>query len=287
MEKYQLIRRDARYYYFNNEAGEMVQSPIHCYDEATISMPEHKRDKDGNLCLGQYVFLHIETRGNRTVVYPSHDVSDYRPTKRTTLAFHQTQQSDIAKELRLRIYKNLETYAPSKLWEIERYLLGGAYDHSDASVIKLAQIAGESLWPDESETIEYKSCEESLNKPELLLTIGAFAKHKGGTLSLGITDDKRIVGCESVIEKYGSMDRFSNMLRNLIKQSTNTNLYLDLRIDFEEVENHTICHIHTPPSQEIILVKNELYVRSGNTSQRLVGDRMLDFIRNRYEKTIK
>ena len=50
MQRYQLIKKDARYYYFNNEAGEMVQSPIHCYDEGRISMPDHQRDEDGYLC---------------------------------------------------------------------------------------------------------------------------------------------------------------------------------------------------------------------------------------------
>ena len=77
------------------------------------------------------------------------------------------------------------------------------------------------------------------------------------------------------------MDKFSNMLRNLIKQSTNTNLYLDVNIEYEQHGTHTLCHIEVPRSTDIVLVKDGLYVRSGNTSQRLVGDRMLDYIRNR------
>jgi hypothetical protein len=286
MQRYQLIKKDARYYYFNNEAGEMVQSPIHCYDEGRISMPDHQRDEDGYLCLGQYVFLHIETRGNRTVVYPSHDVYDYHPKRTTAPHTTNTAQSELAQELRQRICRNLDTYTPSKLWSIEKFM-HETFDNSPASVIQLAQLAGESLLPDESETIEYKSCEEALNKPEILATIGAFANHKGGKLTLGVADNKRIVGCEMLIERYGSMDKFSNMLRNFIKTQTNTNLYLGLSIEFEKSGTHTLCHILTPPSADVVLVKDELYVRSGNTSQRLTGDRMLDFIRSKYEKTIQ
>ena len=156
-----------------------------------------------------------------------------------------------------------------------------AYDHSDQAVMHLAQIAGETLLPDESETVEYKSCEYELNKPEILIAVGAMANHCGGTITLGVADSKRVVGCEAVIEKYDSMDKFSGMLRNLIKQSTNTNLYLDIEIEFEQSGSHTLCHIHVPRSSDIVLVKNVLYVRSGNTSQRLVGDRMLNYIRTR------
>lgn len=277
MNKFQLIRRDARYYYFNNEEGEVYRSPIHCYDEARISMPEHQRDADGYLCLGQYVYLYIATRNNTTYVYPSHDKYEYLAPKRSEAPFSQIPQSDLVKELKRRIYRNLDTYPPSRLWEIERYMLGG-YDNSATSVVQLAQIAGESLLPEESATIEYKCCEEELNKSEVLIAIGAFANHKGGTLTLGVSDNRKVVGCEKLIEKYGSMDRFSNMLRNLIKQSTNTNLYLGVQIEFEQHAAHTLCYIRVPRSSEIVLVKNELYVRSGNTSQLLVGDRMLNFI---------
>lgn len=277
MNKFKLVRRDNRYYYFNNEEGEVYRSPIHCYDEDRISMPQHQRDADGYLCLGQYIYLYIATRNNTTYVYPSHDKYQYLAAKRRPTAFSQIPQNDLVKELKRRIYKNLDTYPPSRLWELDRYISQG-FDNKPASVIRLAQIAGESLLPDESETIEYKCCEEELNKSEVLITIGAFANHKGGTLTLGVSDNRKVVGCEKLIEKYGSMDKFSNMLRNLIKQSTNTNLYLDIQIDFEQYEAHTLCHLRVPCSSEIVLVKNELYVRSGNTSQLLVGDRMLNFI---------
>ena len=277
MNKYRLVKRDARYYYFDNEAGELYRSPIHCYDEGKISMPEHERDADGYLCLGQYVYLYIESRNNATYVYPSHDVYNYTPSKRSTTTFSHILQDDLVQELKRRIYRNLDTYPPSRLWEIERYMLGG-YDNTATSVVQLAQIAGESLLPDESETIEYKCCEVELNKPEILTAVGAFANNKGGTITMGVSDDKKVVGCERLIEKYGSMDKFSNMLRNIIKQSTNTNLYLNIQIEFEQHAAHTLCHIRVPRSSEIVLVKNELYVRSGNTSQLLVGDRMLNFI---------
>lgn len=280
MNKYKLTKRDSRYYYFNNENGEVLKSPTHCYDADKICMPNHKRDKDGYLCLGQYVSLHIENRGDRIYVFPSHEVYDYLPAKRSNIGFRQTPRTNLVQELKRRIYSNCDTYSPSKLWEMHKFICE-AYDHSDQAVMHLAQIAGETLLPDESETVEYKSCEYELNKPEILIAVGAMANHCGGTITLGVADSKRVVGCEAVIEKYDSMDKFSGMLRNLIKQSTNTNLYLDIEIEFEQSGSHTLCHIHVPRSSDIVLVKNVLYVRSGNTSQRLVGDRMLDYIRNR------
>ena len=279
MNKCQLVRKDARYYYFSSDEGEEYRSPIHCFDADRISMPYHQRDADGCLCPGQYVYLYIAIRNNVTYVYPSHDKYDYLAAKRTATSVANTSQPDLIKELKRRIYRNLDTYPPSRLWEIERYMLS-SYDNTTASVVELAHIAGESLLPEESDSIEYKSCAEELNKTEVLIAIGAFANHRGGTLTLGVADNRKVVGCERLIEKYGSMDRFSNMLRNLIKQSTNTNLYLDIRIEFEQQTAHTLCHIRVPQSGEIVLVKNDLYVRSGNTSQLLQGDRMLNFIKN-------
>ena len=44
MDKYYLIKRDSRYYYFNNENSEIVRSPIHCFDADKVVMPNHKRD---------------------------------------------------------------------------------------------------------------------------------------------------------------------------------------------------------------------------------------------------
>jgi hypothetical protein len=281
MDKYYLIKRDSRYYYFNNENSEIVRSPIHCFDADKIVMPNHKRDADGYLSLGQYIYLHVEQRGSRTIVYPSHEIYDYLPAKRPPIVFAQSPKSENARRLKQRICQNLNTYAPSTLWEIDRYI-AGAFDNTDAAIYRLAAIAGESLLPDESETVEYKSCEDELNKPEILSSIGAFANHKGGTLTLGVSDNKSIVGCEKLISKYSSMDKFSVMLRNFVKQGTNTNIYLNIRIEFEQVGSHTLCHLHIPESPDIVLVKDEqLYVRSGATSQRLLGDRMIDFIYNR------
>lgn len=288
MNKFHLIKRDSRYYYFNNDNSEIVRSPIHCFDADKIVMPNHQRDADGYLVLGQDVYLHIEQRNSRIVVYPSHQAYDYLPAKCPSIVFAQSPKSDNALRLKRRICQNLSTYPPSKLWEIDRYI-AGAFDNTDAAVYRLAEIAGESLLPDESETVEYKACEEELNKPEILATICAFANHKGGTLTLGVCDNKQVVGCERLVAKYGTMDKFAIMLRNFIKQSTNTNTYLNIRIEFEEMSNHTLCHLHIPQSADIVLVKNELYVRSGTTSQCLVGDRMIDFIYNRkkYEQKIE
>ena len=279
MQKHYLIKRDSRYYYFHNSNNEIVKSPVHCVDEARISMPGHQRDDDGFLKTGQEVYLHIEYRDGRTYIYPSHDVYEYLPAKRPSIRFSQTPQSDKSKLLRRRIYHNLSSYAPSKLWAIDKYI-AGAFDNSDDAIMRLAEIAGESLYPEESETVEYKACEEELNKPEVLLTIGAFANHLGGTITLGIADDLQVVGCEKLISKFGTEERFALMLRNLIKQTTNenANIFMNVTIEFEKAGEHTLCHICVPKSDDIVLVKNELYVRCGTTSQLLTGDRMINFI---------
>ena len=74
MDKYYLIKRDSRYYYFNNE--NIVRSPIHCFDADKIVMPNHKRDADGYLALGQYIYLHAEQRGRTVGCWLGETISD-------------------------------------------------------------------------------------------------------------------------------------------------------------------------------------------------------------------
>ena len=63
MNLYQLIKRDSRYYYFNNEVGEVVKSPIHCYNADKISMPDicsfALSLQDYLLKFGDYVFVKV------------------------------------------------------------------------------------------------------------------------------------------------------------------------------------------------------------------------------------
>lgn len=110
----------------------------------------------------------------------------------------------------------------------------------------------------------------------------SLANGDGGDLWWGIEDDGSVKdGISALVERYGGRDKLTCHLRNLLRQTTNTNLFLDVRFTFFERAGRTILKISVPSSRDVVLFRDALYVRSGNTTQRLSGDRMLSFI---YEK---
>lgn len=110
--------------------------------------------------------------------------------------------------------------------------------------------------------------------------LAAFANSEGGTLWWGVGDDGTVCGCELMIEHYGGKDKFSAFLRNKIKQTLNTLLFLSVRFEYIEQAGHTVLKINVPKSQDIVLAHGEsVYIRSGNTSQKLTGDNLIAFFK--------
>lgn len=111
--------------------------------------------------------------------------------------------------------------------------------------------------------------------------VAAFANSEGGgTLWWGIEDDGSICGIEQMVDRYGGKDKFSSFLRNKIKQTLNSLLFLSVRFEYFEQAGHTVLKIIVPKSQDIVLAHGEsVYIRSGNTSQKLTGDNLIAFFK--------
>lgn len=110
--------------------------------------------------------------------------------------------------------------------------------------------------------------------------VAAFANSEGGTIWWGVDDQATICGLELLIERYGGKDRFSSFVRNKIKQTLNTLLFLSVRLEYIEQAGHTVLKIIVPKSHDIVLVKGEsLYIRSDNTTQKLTGDNLISYFK--------
>lgn len=109
----------------------------------------------------------------------------------------------------------------------------------------------------------------------------SLANCAGGDLWWGVGDDGSVIGIDALVEKYGGRDKLTCHLRNRLRQTTNTNLFLDVRFTFFERDGRTLLKITVPSSRGVVLYGDALYVRSQNTTQRLSGDRMLSFIYER------
>ena len=150
--------------------------------------------------------------------------------------------------------------------------------YSTAAIVELIQ-------QEENKTLEFKesfwydSTEPNNKKDALrfktLKTIVAFLNTEGGTLLIGITNDKGIYGIEndfSILGQKKNKDGFASCLDSLIKSYIGTAFVKFITIEFVEIEGKTICAVVVKKSTQIAFFKDKdnkkkLYLRTSNGSQ--------------------
>ncbi|MBL1280767.1 MAG: ATP-binding protein [Fluviicola sp.] len=80
-----------------------------------------------------------------------------------------------------------------------------------------------------------------------LKTIAGFMNTNGGTLLIGVSNDKEILGLDTDFESFGDksdlLDEFQKHLDNQIEKYLGNSAYSLLELSFPEIENKTICSI--------------------------------------------
>jgi len=156
----------------------------------------------------------------------------------------------------------------------------------------------------ESEYIEFKSSlrwdyrEERVNtvlEEVIMKGIAAFANAKGGTLFIGISDNREIIGLEPDFKtlKKQDADYFELHLRKMINNQygirfSNHHILMQL----PEIDKKFICVIQVLPGSSALFMKTKdkqgrevekFYVRSGNASQEISSLTQLhDYIKDRF-----
>jgi hypothetical protein len=139
----------------------------------------------------------------------------------------------------------------------------------------------------ETDTVEFKSTLRfDLNKGEkndkleyaIVKTIAAFMNTDGGTLIIGVDDDKNILGLDADINtlKKKNIDGFQLHLLELYKSYFGADLGSHINISFPEVEKKKICMVKVSKNSKTIFTKFEgredYYVRVGCASQPLTRE---------------
>lgn len=108
----------------------------------------------------------------------------------------------------------------------------------------------------ESEIVEFKEkwTERSLED------LAAFANHKGGTLYIGVSDDRKIVGTTT-------SDKQQKRISNLI----NDKLHIIPTIAIEKCEGQNIFAIHITKSPTLIHLDGRYLIRAGSTNRPMTG----------------
>ena len=128
----------------------------------------------------------------------------------------------------------------------------------------------------------------------ILKTVAAFSNQDGGTLIIGITDDKQVLGLRNDYNtlRDGSRDSFELHLRNLLSEAFGKEyVATNIGVTFPMVDEEEICLVDIKSGQEPLFthVQNKhgnkskkFYIRNGNSSQELDIEEATSFIKKRF-----
>ena len=120
--------------------------------------------------------------------------------------------------------------------------------------------------------------------------IAAFLNSEGGTLIIGVDDEKNILGLEqtdyTTFSKHDKQDEWSKHLDNLIQNFLGNKVHAFLQTQHITVDDKTVAVIEVKPSPNAIWLKNnsneEFYIRRTASATQLSGSEAVEYIRNRF-----
>lgn len=140
----------------------------------------------------------------------------------------------------------------------------------------------------ETLTLNVKTGEKDTRMEDTVLkTIGAFMNSEGGTLLIGVADSLQIVGVNKEVDKFfkGSRDKLLLHFKNLLQRSIGEKFYPLLDYDTVEVDGQIVLHVVCRESDEPCFVNgSDFYVRANPATDKLDGQKMLDYVKRRFSK---
>jgi tetratricopeptide (TPR) repeat protein len=118
----------------------------------------------------------------------------------------------------------------------------------------------------------------------ILKTIAAFLNTNGGTILIGVTDTGQVRGVERDYAHLGkkNADGFQLRLRDLFHSHLTPPPLSSIRVTFVTMPEGTVCRVDVGRSAHVVHVnEKEVYVRDGNTTRKLDGRELTDWVSQR------
>ncbi len=118
----------------------------------------------------------------------------------------------------------------------------------------------------------------------VLKTIAGFMNSNGGSLLVGVADDKQIVGLKKDYQTLKKSDRdgFEQTLITSISINFGTNLCRNIHIIFHTIGNEDICRLIVTTSERPVYLKHEgklkLFMRTGGGTRELNIQESVEYI---------
>jgi hypothetical protein len=160
---------------------------------------------------------------------------------------------------------------------------------------------GKLIQKGESQSLEFKSTlriDLKSDKPEkfiehsVIKTLAAFLNSEGGTLIIGVEDNKNIMGLEADFNSFSKpdkLDEFQKHFDNLISKTLGNRFHHYLKIEFPTIEDKTICVITIKEkSDEPVYVVNDtgqetFYIRRTASTIDLKPSEMQKYIKEHWK----
>lgn len=160
----------------------------------------------------------------------------------------------------------------------------------ERSIEEIIQL-GESATLEFKSTLQWDVVQNMKNKglrKSVLKTIAAFLNTEGGTLVIGVEDDGSPFGLDQDLNiTYNSIDKFSNLLTDLIVNYIGAEFSAHFKIRFENLEGKQICVIDVDQAPIPAYLQgdkgSEFFIRSGATSRLLDAEETVEYINMKWD----
>ncbi len=157
----------------------------------------------------------------------------------------------------------------------------------------------EILDAEENERLEYKSSayfsyqdasipEKMIFQASVLKPIAGFLNGKGGTLAIGVTDDRKVIGVEQdLASKNWDMDKYVNSITSSIISELGAIAGTMTTISIQEIEGRKICLFEIQRAPDPVYLKTQknpktFFVRINNSTRELSGPDLVSYVRKRW-----
>ncbi|MDD5675391.1 MAG: putative DNA binding domain-containing protein [Chitinivibrionales bacterium] len=121
-------------------------------------------------------------------------------------------------------------------------------------------------------------------------TVAAFLNSEGGTLLIGVKDDKTISGLECDYRVFGKKENLRDTYENWLIQYLLSQYQKDiapcLKVTFHEVDGKDICKIAVAPSPRPVYVKEgnieQFFIRTGNSKKQLSTSETVQYCKQKW-----
>ena len=151
----------------------------------------------------------------------------------------------------------------------------------------------------ESKTVEFKSTARTNIKTgkrddrirhAIARSVCAFTNCEGGTLLIGVEDDKTIRGIDEEMARLGKSDTdgYELLIREILETYLSMATMSLVNVEFEEFRGGTVCRIDVEPAPQAVFAKEHqsnrstFWVRDGNRTTELSGTKMDEFRAGRF-----